>query len=192
MPTGRIAFRPLTRDDFPLLATWLAEPHVAAWWREPADPASIEQRYGPGVDGTDPTRLYVITEDGRPVGLIQCYRHADEPAWDRAVGIPAAAGIDYLIGESDRLGRGLGSRAIAAFSTAVFDRYPEVDVIVAAPQADNVASCRALAKAGYTLTGVRDLESDDPGDDGPSAVYLLARRAHRPSSPLTGHINSSG
>jgi hypothetical protein len=78
--------------------------------------------------------MFIIELGGEAVGLIQCYRHADHPDWDRAVGIKAAAGIDYLIGEASQCGRGIGSTAIASFSPQVFAWYPDVDVIVAAPQ----------------------------------------------------------
>jgi hypothetical protein len=29
--TRRVSFRPLTRDDLPLLFDWLRRPHVAEW-----------------------------------------------------------------------------------------------------------------------------------------------------------------
>lgn len=33
-PGGRdISFRPVTRDDFPLLHRWLTNPEVHTWWR---------------------------------------------------------------------------------------------------------------------------------------------------------------
>ena len=97
---GGVTIRPLSRDDFPLLHRWLAMPHVQAWWgSEPVAPADVERKYGPRADGTDPTRVFVIELAGQPVGIIQCYGHADYADWDRAVGIPAAAGIDYLVGE---------------------------------------------------------------------------------------------
>jgi hypothetical protein len=52
------------------------------------------------------------------------------------VGINAAAGIDYLIGEANQCGRGVGSAAIASFTPRLFPWYPDVEVIMAAPQAD--------------------------------------------------------
>lgn len=85
-----IAFRPLSRADFGLVHTWLHAPHVLAWWREPLSPGEIEAEYGPCVDGDDPTRVFIIEEDQRAIGLIQCYRIADDPEWDRAMGVPAA------------------------------------------------------------------------------------------------------
>jgi hypothetical protein len=30
--TALYAFRPLSRSDLPLVARWLAAPHVVAWW----------------------------------------------------------------------------------------------------------------------------------------------------------------
>ena len=53
---GSISFRPLCRSDFPLLQKWLSAPHVAAWWNESADLASIEAKYGPRDEG----RAYVL------------------------------------------------------------------------------------------------------------------------------------
>lgn len=179
---GPVTVRALSRDDLPLLHRWLNMPHVRRWWRgEPATLTEVERKYGPRVDGVVPTRMFVIELQGERVGIIQCYRHADHNQWDNAVGIPAAAGIDYLIGEPSYIGRGVGSAAIACFTPHVFASYPDIDVIVAAPQADNHASRRALEKAGFTLAGTRLLDSDDPSDAGPSAIYTLTRGVWRSS-----------
>lgn len=187
---GEITFHPLTRADFPLLLRWLNAPHVRAWWRGPAvTPAAIEADYGPQVDGADPARVFVFhyggvhggVHGGTAAGLIQCYRHADHPDWDRAVGVPGAAGIDYFIGEERQCGRGLGTAVITAFTPLVFGFYPDTTVIVATPQRDNRASCRALEKAGFTLLHQRVLDSDDPSDSGVAAIYLLRRPDLRPA-----------
>jgi RimJ/RimL family protein N-acetyltransferase len=173
---GPVTTRPLTRDDLPLLHRWLHTPHVREWWRaDPTTPTDIARKYEPRIDGVVPTRMFIIELRGEAVGLIQCYRHADHPDWDRAVDINAAAGIDYLIGEANQRGRGVGSAAIASFTPRVFAWYPDVEVVVAAPQADNCASRRALEKAGFTLVEERQLDSDDPSDAGPSAIYGLIR-----------------
>jgi predicted DNA-binding transcriptional regulator YafY len=179
-----VTVRPLSRDDFPLVQRWLAMPHVQAWWgSEPMAPADVERKYGPRADGTDPTRVFVIELADQPIGIIQCYRHEDYADWDRAVGIPASAGIDYLIGEPAQCGRGFGTAAIGCLVPCVFALYPEIAAIVAVPQAANHASRRALEKAGFTLIGERTLDSDDPSDVGPSAVYALTR------PPVAGTIS---
>jgi len=171
-----ISFRPVTREDFPLLHRWLTTPAVQAWWRSDTRTVDdVEQEFGPQADGSDPTRSFLILVAGQPAGMIQCYQHADYPGWQEAVGVPSAAGIDYLIGEDGLRGRGLGSAAIAAFTATVFGLYPEVDSIVSVPQQANRASCRALEKAGFSLLDERELNTGDPSDAGPGAVYGLAR-----------------
>jgi RimJ/RimL family protein N-acetyltransferase len=175
-PPGPVTTRALTRDDLSLLHRWLNTPHVRSWWRgEPTTPSDIARKYEPRIDGVVPTRVFIIDLCGEAVGMIQCYRHTDHPDWDRAVGIAAAAGIDYLLGEASQCGRGIGPAAIASFTPRVFASYPDIDVIVAAPQADNYPSRRALEKAGFTLLEERQLDSDDPSDAGPCAIYTLAR-----------------
>ncbi|MDI5966166.1 GNAT family N-acetyltransferase [Streptomyces sp. SL13] len=172
----RIAFSPLTRADFPLLASWLALPHVRAWWLDPEPTvAAVEAHYGDVVDGADPMRACVIRLDDAPVGLIQAYRHTDEPDWDRTVGVPDVAGVDYLIGPAEHRGKGVGSAAIRAFALLVLDSYPDVTGVVAVPLAANRASCRALEKAGFRHLESRELATDDPADAGISAIYLLSR-----------------
>ncbi|WP_412539280.1 GNAT family N-acetyltransferase [Longispora sp. K20-0274] len=167
-----VELRPLTRADFPALLRWLRADHVRAWWRDvPDSPAAVERKYGPRVDGAAPTRVFVMEDDGTPVGFLQCYRHADYPDEERAVGLPGAAGIDYLVGEPDRTGRGVGSAAIAAFVPVVLGLFPEVEQVVAVPVAANRASCRALERAGFTLVDVREVE---PGA-GPGAIYARQR-----------------
>jgi aminoglycoside 6'-N-acetyltransferase len=67
-----LEFRPFTRADLPLLSTWLDAPHVARWWpREDASADALAAYYDPAIDGTDPTRLFLILADGAPVGFCE-------------------------------------------------------------------------------------------------------------------------
>ena len=172
-----IEFRPLRRADLPLLGRWLAEPHVARWWPQP-DPSAeaLADHYGPAIDGSDPALLFLAAQDGEPFGFCETYRHADDPAWDRTIGLPNVAGIDYLIGEAARCGRGLGTRLVGALCELALGRYPDVDGVASVPQAANIASRRVLEHNGFRLVDVRTVESDDPGDAGPAAIYLRERR----------------
>ena len=175
MPT-RIGFRPFTRADLPLLATWLDAPHVARWWpRDDPSADALAAYYGPAIDGTDPSQLFAALADGTPVGFWQAYLHADHPDWDRAVGLPNAAGIDYLIGPPEWCGRGLGTLLIGKFCELVFASYPQAGGIASVPQAANTGSRRVLEKNGFRLVDVRMVDSDDPGDAGQAAIYLLER-----------------
>jgi aminoglycoside 6'-N-acetyltransferase len=187
-PTGAtFVFLPLCRDDFALLAVWFASEHVAPWWREPADLASIEARYGPTIDGDDPSEVFIIELDSKPIGLIQRYLIDDDPDWARALadaGAPApSAGIDYLIGEQTLTGTGLGPRLIGRFVDEIWPRYPVVVAVVVAVQQENRRSWRALEKSGFHRIWNGDLESDHLSDQGPSYLYVK----ERPCDDRSGH-----
>ena len=171
-----LAFQPFTHDDLPLLAAWLEAPHVARWWpREDPSADALAAYYGPAIDGTDPSRLFLALADGTPVGFFQTYLHADHLDWDRTIGLPNVAGIDYLIGAPELCGKGLGTKVIHELCALVFSLFPEISAIASVPQADNAASRRVLEKNGFRLLEVRPIESDDPGDSGPAAIYLRGR-----------------
>lgn len=174
-----MVLRPSTRADLPLLASWLAAPHVARWWREPNDASSVQAAYGPAIDGDDPTEVLVAESDGRPIGMLQRYLLSDNPDYAHALapaGAPgAAASLDYLIGEEALTGRGLGPAMIAEGSAGIWRRHPDIVAIVVAVQQDNRPSWRALEKARYRRTWSGTVESGDPSDAGPSYVYALER-----------------
>jgi len=174
-----VSFRLLVRKDFALLSDWFARPHVEPWWREEYDLTSIEERYGPGVDGLDPTELFIVETGGQAVGFAQRYLFDDNPAWRRSLAAAGehadAAGIDYLIGEQMMTGRGFGPLMIRQFVEQTWVSYPGVSqVVVAVPQA-NRRSWRALEKAGFERTWAGTVSSGDPSDNGPSYVYVRRR-----------------
>lgn len=174
-----IAFRPLSREDFGLLSEWLGAPHVKKWWLEEHDAEAIEERYGPVVDGADPTEVFVIECDELPIGLIQRYRFDDNPGWQATISPSGApqdgVGIDYLIGLENLTGRGLGPKAIDRFVTETWARYPDIAAIVVSMQEDNRQSWRALEKISFHRVWTGTLMSDDPSDAGISHVYVLGR-----------------
>ncbi len=170
-----LAFRPLSRVDFPLVDRWLAEEHVARWWPEIASGGSAASAFGPCVDGNDPTEVFVVEDGGRALGLVQRYLLTDYPAWCDGVGMEAAAGIDYLIGKEALTGAGIGPRIIMAFTGLTLERYRNAESIVVAVQQANRASWRALEKAGYHRVFAGTIDSDDPSDAAPSYLYVRER-----------------
>ncbi|HEX7099372.1 MAG TPA: GNAT family N-acetyltransferase [Acidimicrobiia bacterium] len=179
-----IDFRPLTRADFSILARWLAQPHVARWWNHEYTMEAVERDFGPSVDGTDPTGMYLVLLDDRPIGLIQCSRFADFPEYREEIGeiadVPdGAATIDYLIGEADLTGRGLGTAMIAAFVERLWKTDPSVTSLLVAVNSANVASWRALLGAGFVRVDRGDLEPDNPIDDSLHEILRLDRPRQR-------------
>ncbi len=173
-----IEFRLLRREDFTLLAAWLAEPLVARWWHE--DPASVEERYGPAVDGHEPGEVCVALLDGAPLGLIQRYEIAAHPEYLEElrplwpVG-PGTLSIDYLVGSAAQRGCGLGTRMIGAFVAEGFERHPTAPDVLVPVHAENRASWRALERAGFERVARGPLEPDNPADSRDHVLYRRER-----------------
>jgi aminoglycoside 6'-N-acetyltransferase len=178
-----IAFEPLRRSHFTLLARWLAEPLVEWWWNHETSAAAIERDFGPSLDGHDATEVFVAVLGDRPFGLIQRYpieAYAESvEELSTVCAVPAGAvSIDYLIGEPDVRGRGLGATMIAAFVEQSWSRYPQADDVIVPVAAGNRASWRALERAGFRRIAEGDLKPDNPREPPAHYVYRLRRPRH--------------
>ena len=155
---------------------WRAAPHVARWFGDDHSPAELEAEYGAAIDGREPTELFIVELGGAPIGFLQRYLLADHPEWittlQPAGSFATAAGIDYLIGDRDRTGRGVGTAMIGAFVALTWDRYPGVDCIVTDVDQDNRASWRALERNGFDRVWSGVLGAGHPS---PCFVYALPR-----------------
>lgn len=140
VPVCTLKFRPLARDDFPLLLRWFRAPHAAEWFADnPRDPAGLENKYGPRIDGADSVRMEIVEIDGTAAGYVQRYplEHGD-------------VAIDYIIGEPEFVGRGIGTRMIWQYlRDVVLPAYPDAPRVLASPDARNGRSIRTLEKAGF-------------------------------------------
>ena len=182
MREEELTWRPLAAHDLPMLAEWLAEPGVARWWHHEFSPAAVERDFGPGVRGEEPGEDLVVLVDGRPVGLLQRARIADYPEdleeFSALVDVPpGAVEIDYLIADPARRGRGLGTRLIALAVARTWADHPDAAAVLVSVAAGNVASWRALEKAGLQRVAEGDMVPENPVDDPLHYVY----RADRPS-----------
>ena len=188
MELPRVELRPLRREDFPLLSRWLAEPLVARWWNDDASPDAVEADFGPVVDGEDPTAVYLAEHQGWVFGLVQVFRLDDEPEYAAELStvcpVPAGAlSLDYLVGEPDARGRGLGTAMIAAAVARGFADHPDAGEVLVPVSAANEASWRALERAGGTRYAVGELEPDNPVDSRDHVVHRFVRPtadSHRP------------
>jgi aminoglycoside 6'-N-acetyltransferase len=180
MKLPEVELRPLRRADFPLLAHWLAEPLVARWWNHETSPEALEREFGPGVDGAEPTALYLGWADGQPFGLVQLYPIAAYPEYvEEFTGVcevpPGALSVDYLIGEPAARGRGLGAGLIAAAVARGFADHPDSHDVLVPVAARNVASWRALRRAGATWYAEGEMAPDNPADPRDHVVHRFQR-----------------
>ena len=158
-------FRPLFQDDLPLIETWLQEPHVRAWWRDP-------QRQYDLIAGDLPDPkidLHLVHLADVPFAYLQDYcvqdwmqpHLADLPQGTRA--------IDLFIGDPNFLGQGHGAGLVRQFAQDLIDAgTPQV---VIDPEVKNTRALRAYAKAGFKNLGHYET------DEGP--VALMGFGSHR-------------
>lgn len=165
-----VGLRPMTRDDLGDVLRWRRQPHVARWFptAESATAASIEARYGPRIDGDVPTRMFVVTAGGRPVGFVQDYRISDHPEFAILTPDPDAIGLDYAIGEPECLQRGVGRQMLRRWFGVAREGYPDAEVFFAAPDHRNIASRRLLLGVGF----VEGMWFDEPQPDGSTATLV--------------------
>jgi aminoglycoside 6'-N-acetyltransferase len=174
------SFRRLARADFPRLARWLETPHVARWWNHETSPAALERDFGPTIDGDDAAHIFIASVDARPVGLIQRYTFADNPGYlaevASLVDVPSDAwSMDYFVGEPALLRAGLGSAMLAALARATWRDDPQASAVIVPVVVANIASWRALEKAGFRRVAEGPLTPDNPIDGALHFVYRIDR-----------------
>ncbi len=173
---GALHWRRLTADDLPLLARWLADPVVVRWWNHDSSPEGVERDFGASVRGDEPGEDLVVSLDGHPVGLVQRAVIGDYPEdlaeFAALVEVPeGAVELDYLVGEPGLRGRGLGPRIIAALVADTWTAHPAAPAVLVAVAATNVASWRALEKAGFRRVAEGPMTPESPADGSLHYVY---------------------
>jgi aminoglycoside 6'-N-acetyltransferase len=142
--------------DYDLFVRWRNEPHVAEWWTTDDDPTPttlerIVEKYRPRAeDGSGVTGCF-ITDHDRPIGYAQFYPWSAEADEAREMGVPhiyGSYGLDIFIGESDLVGRGIGSRTVALLARYLFEKRDATSVALLTP-VGNERAHRAYEKAGF-------------------------------------------
>lgn len=114
----------------------------------------------------------MIEADGRAVGLV-LWQYPTRRELDEAdlIDIPdTVIDIDIMIGERGEVGKGVGSAAIRLVAELAFSD-PAVPCVIAGVLAENLASQRAFAKAGF--------RNDREFDDVPSGRCVLMSRTRQ-------------
>lgn len=185
-PVPTVEWRPVEAADFPLLADWLARPHVHRYWHHDFTPEGVAKDFGPGTRGEEAGEDLLVFVDGRPTALVQRSRIADYAEdfeeFRRIVEVPpGAVTIDYLIADQSRTGRGLGTAIIRAVVADTWSTYPDCPAIIVGVVAGNIASWRALEKAGFRRIAEGDMEPDNPIDPPLHVISRIDRPEGRPS-----------
>ncbi len=177
---GALTFGPLTVGDLSLLVEWLAEPGVARWWHHDPTAEAVERDFGASVRGEEPGEDLVVSLAGQPIGLLQRSLIHDYPEdlaeFAALAEVPeGAVELDYLIADPALRGRGLGARMIAAAVDDTWSAHADAPAVLVAVVAANVASWRALEKAGLRRIAEGAKSPDNPMDDPLHYVYRVDR-----------------
>jgi aminoglycoside 6'-N-acetyltransferase len=155
------AFRPATRDDLPMLRTWLATPPVVRWWGDPEEQYALLEE-----DLRNPLMVMrIVACEGRPFAYVQDYGVHTWPQAHFAHLPEGARGIDAFIGVPEMIGQGHGA---AFLRERAMQLIAEGAPLVAIdPDASNLRARAAYAKAGFA--GERVVATAD----GPVGVMIF-------------------
>ncbi len=149
-------FRRVTLDDLPILAVWLAEPHVRQWW---GDPKAGLDEIGAAMD--DPAcDLYMVDCGGHPIGYQQSWdphAEASHPCRDQPRGTRRHRSV-HRRGEVS-VGRGHGTAFVRLFVEDLL--RTGVPRVITDPNPRNLRAIRAYGKAGFVPVGNRTTISGD-------------------------------
>jgi aminoglycoside 6'-N-acetyltransferase len=147
----QIAFLPVRPEHYPLLHTWLAQPHMQEWWGDPDQELGYIRDM---VEGRDTTRPFLIVLADKPVGYIQYWfiGHHQNEQWIKdhpwLMELPSdAIGVDLSLGSENALSQGIGSAALASFVAMLRDEGH--NTIIIDPDPGNTRAVRAYTKAGF-------------------------------------------
>jgi aminoglycoside 6'-N-acetyltransferase len=140
-------FRPVIRDDLPMIGRWLRTPEAMRWWGEPADQLALI-----AGDLDEPLmRQWIVAHNGFPFAYAQTY---PVDAWPQPhfAGLPAGTvAVDTFIGVPEMIGRGHGGAFLRAFAETLVAEGARVVAID--PDVANLRARRAYARAGFVERG---------------------------------------
>jgi hypothetical protein len=113
------------------------------------------------VDGAEQTHVFLVEQDGWPIGWIQWYLWDDFKSHARQLGAELnTAGMDLAIGEVKMTGLGLDPIIIREFVRRFILAISNARAVIADPEQSNLRSLRAFDKAGFKMVGVVQLEGE--------------------------------
>ncbi|UQX03328.1 GNAT family N-acetyltransferase [Streptomyces sp. RerS4] len=157
-PAGAFRLQPVRPDrDLALLAGWMNDPEVAAYWEldGPAAVTAAHLRAQLDGDGRSVPCLGVL--DGTPMSYWEIYRAAHDPIAPHYPAHPDDTGIHLLIGDGTNRGRGLGGTLLRAVADLVLDNRPRCTRVIAEPDIRNTPSVSAFLTAGFRYAAELDL-----------------------------------
>jgi aminoglycoside 6'-N-acetyltransferase len=138
-----------TAEDFSLLARWLTDPRVLAFYEGRDNPFPLErvkEKYAPRVLAEEGVTPCIMEYACHPVGYLQFY--AADPAEYQFEGRGKVYALDLFIGEPEYWGRGIGTQFVRLLLCCLFEEKG-ADWVILDPHVDNGRAIRAYEKCGF-------------------------------------------
>jgi len=149
---GELRVRAIYPIDLRLLAVWLADPEVAAYYggRDCVrDQVALEEEFllPPGISTGEQHCL--VEWEGAPAGYLQFYPVEANELLEYGYPLEARLwGMDLFLGEPRRWNRGIGTAVVHATVAYLWERY-HPEAVVIDPQVANARAVRCYEKAGF-------------------------------------------
>jgi aminoglycoside 6'-N-acetyltransferase len=149
--SGELLLRRLCDCDVPLMESWVHAGHVAPWFGRPEEWLhEIRNRHGEFSFLTH----FIAEFDGKPIGFCQyydCFHAKKYEDWPFVTALGETFSLDFLIGEPEYLGRGLGNAMIAGLLDIL--RNAGAKSVAVHPDEKNEASRRVFLANGFVHDG---------------------------------------
>lgn len=141
-----LTLRDFKDGDLPVFDAWLHRPHVAKWYGDLDEWMEEVQNRNSSYTWI---HHFIVSFEDRDIGFCQYYEYAKGGEdWHGNVVVPGTYSIDYLIGEPEYLGMGLGCEMIKKLLDLI-SSLPDAKRVIAQPEGENAASCNTLLSAGF-------------------------------------------
>ena len=138
----------LDSDDPALVHRWMNAEHVATNWNQAWSLRRWTDELGTQLAG-EHSMPCLVSRDGREVAYVELYRVLRDKLSACYPFEPNDLGVHIAIGESDAVGRGLGSSLLAAVAQGLLGADQDCRRVVAEPNVHNGASVAAFGKGGF-------------------------------------------
>jgi len=171
MTSPEVTLSSLCVSDLEFLHDWMNRPHLKPFYMQQAISADeIRRKFTPRIDTGHYCHCLIAGLDGHPFGYIQWYLNADVPDYGAGeLGFLSGVSFDYFIGDSNYLGKQLGSKMLVAAISWVCGEVEKTDQVFYLIHANaNTAAIRCSKGAGFSP--VASLEYNGEA----SKVYMRA------------------
>jgi RimJ/RimL family protein N-acetyltransferase len=172
-PAGVFTLVPVRiKRDLALIARWMNDPAVAAFWDLAGDPSVTEAHLREQIDGDGRSVPCLGVLGSTPMSYWEIYRADLDSVARYYPARPHDTGLHLLIGGVADRARGLGGILLRAVAGQILSQRPACARVIAEPDLRNTPSIAAFLAGGYRFAAEVELP-------GKQAALMIRDRALR-------------